>query len=85
VLSGQTPVIRMLAIAARGSPVLFDSWSLVHEDLVGTVKGWGQTGLLPDGSEAADPARPRGRAALGDRRDHGLQQRLGRLRHAGRE
>ena len=51
--SGATPVIRMYAIAARGAPVVFDSWSLVHEDLVGTVKGWGQTGLLPEGSEPA--------------------------------
>ena len=51
--SGETPVVRMLAIAARGAPVLFESWSLVHEDLSGTVKGWGQTGALPDGSAGA--------------------------------
>ena len=48
--SGATPVIRMLAVAARGRPEVYDSWSLVHEDLLGTVKGWGQTGSLADGT-----------------------------------
>ncbi len=48
--SAATPVIREYAIAARGTPAVLDSWSLVHEaDITGTVNGWGQTGLDADG------------------------------------
>ena len=50
-----TPFVREYAVAARGEPRVLDSWDLVHHlfDLTGTVQGWGQPGLLPDG---ADPA-----------------------------
>ena len=44
----ELPVIRQYEVAARGAPVVLDSWSLVHSDLAGTVQGWGQNNLLPN-------------------------------------
>jgi hypothetical protein len=45
------PVIREYAVAARGTPDVLASWSLVHQaDLTGTVKGNGQGALLPNGT-----------------------------------
>ncbi len=50
--AGELPVGRAYAVAARGAPRVLDSWSLVHEaDLTGSVAGWGQPGLLPDGAD----------------------------------
>jgi Immune inhibitor A-like, MAM domain len=51
-LSGALPVIREYAIAATGALRVLDSHTLVHQlDLTGTVNGWGQVGLGPDGEE----------------------------------
>ncbi len=51
--SGNVPVIRKYAIAARGAPAVLSSLSLVHQaDLTGTVKGLAQAALLPNGTPA---------------------------------
>jgi len=47
--TGALPVIRQYVVAARGTPAVLDSWTLVHADLLGKVQGNAQAGLLPDG------------------------------------
>lgn len=49
---GTLPAAREILIAAQDRPLVLSSQSLVHDfDLTGTVRGWVQPGLLPQGSD----------------------------------